>query len=252
MNKMLIYSISIILFAGWIYSDEELNTLLRTGDSFYENLDNQGALKSYLEVLTMDSLNYEASWKVSRAYIDIGETLKDEPRREYFLKGENYARKAVLLDSTGAYGHIYLSIALGRVALDESAKKRIQLSKEIRKQAELAIKYNPGIDISYHVLGRWHRKISNLSWIEKSFANVFLGGVPKDASNEQAVLCFKKAIELNPEHINHHLELAKTYKVMGQKENALKELKICLELPVKDSDDPAHKEEAKKMIEDLD
>jgi tetratricopeptide (TPR) repeat protein len=251
MKAILMFLALTFLTSTTILSDDEIDELIAKGDQFYQNHDNRSALETYLTVLNKDSLNYEGLWKTSRAYIDIGETLKDDPRKEHFLKGEKVARKAVLLDSTGAYGHIYLSIALGRVALDAGAKKRIKLSKEIKKHADLAIKYDPEIDFAYHVLARWHRKISNLSWIEKSFANVFLGGVPKDASNEQAVDNFKKAISLNPNHINHHLELAKTYKMMKKKEEAVKELQICLDLPVSDSDDPQYKEEAKELLEDL-
>jgi tetratricopeptide (TPR) repeat protein len=251
MKTILTLFVLMFLSTTTLFSDDEINNLILKGDQFYRNHDNRSALEAYLGVLSRDSLNYEGLWKASRAYIDIGETLEDDPRKEHFLKGEDVARKAILLDSTGAYGHIYLSIALGRVALDAGAKKRIQLSKEIKKHADLAIKYDPEIDFAYHVLARWHRKISNLSWVEKSFANVFLGGVPKDASNEQAVDNFKKAIALKPEHINHHLELAITYKMMKKKEEAVKELKICLDLPVSDSDDPKYKEEAKELLEDL-
>jgi tetratricopeptide (TPR) repeat protein len=251
MKKVLTFCILVFLICTFIYSVDDADNSLLKGDQFYTNHDNQNAVTAYLEALSQDSMNYEASWKASRAYIDIGETLKDDARREHFLMGEKYARKAVSLDSLDGYGHVYLSIALGRVALDESAKKRIQMSKEIRKHADLAIQYNPNLDIAYHVLARWHRKISNLSWIEKSFANIFLGGVPKDASNEQAVDNFKKAIELNPNHINHHLELGITYKMMKKKEEALKEFQICLELPVSDSDDPQYKQEARELIEDI-
>jgi tetratricopeptide (TPR) repeat protein len=251
MKTLCVDLLLVFVFSSLIYAVDDPNDACAEGDRFYENHEHQNALDAYLEVLSRDSLNYEASWKASRAYIDIGETLEDDPRREHFLLGEKYARKAVSLDSTDGYGHVYLSIALGRVALDAGAKKRIQMSKEIKKHAELAIQYNPDMDIAYHVLGRWHRKISNLSWIEKSFANIFLGGVPKDASNEQAVLNFKKAIELNPNHINHHLELGITYKMMKKKDEALKELQICLDLPASDSDDPKYKQEAKELIEDI-
>jgi tetratricopeptide (TPR) repeat protein len=251
MKKIFGLAISIFVLMSIAFSQDDLAVLLAKGDEFYTMHDHQSALNAYLAVLQTDSLNYEALWKAARAYVDIGETLTDEPRKDHFLEGEKCARKAVLVDSMGSDGHLYLSIALGRVALDASAKQRIKMSKEIRKHAELAIKYNPNSDSAYHVLGRWHRKIANLSWIEKSFANVFLGGVPKDASDEQAVAQFKKAIEINPNHINHHLELGITYKMMNNKEDALKEFQRCLDLPVSDSDDPGYKEEARKLIEEL-
>jgi tetratricopeptide (TPR) repeat protein len=226
-------------------------TYLTEGDSLFENFDNPGALDAYLKALELDSISYEALWKVSRAYVDIGETLEGDIRAEYYKNGEVYARKATQVDSQGSKGHLYLSIALGRVALDAGAKERIKLSKEIKKEVDLALKYDPNDDIAYHVLGRWNRKLANLSWIEKGFANIFLGGVPKDASNENALKCFQKAVELKPGYINHHLELGITNEMMDLEEEARQEYQKCIDLPKSASDDDRYKQEAKERLEDL-
>ena len=228
-----------------------INKHLAAGDSLFESFNNPGALDEYLKALELDSTNYEALWKVSRAYVDIGETLKGDIRAENYKNGELYARKATRVDSQGSKGHLYLSIALGRVALDAGAKERIKLSKEIKKQVDLAIQYDPNDDIAYHVLGRWNRKLANLSWIERGFANIFLGGVPKDASDENALKCFQKAVELKPGYINHHLELGITYEMMDMKEKARIEYQKCIDLPKSASDDDKYKQEAKERMEDL-
>jgi tetratricopeptide (TPR) repeat protein len=214
--------------------------------------DNKGALDAYLAALSLDSLNYEANWKAARAFVDVGETIEDDDERaDYYEKGNRHARRATRINPEGAKGHLFLSIALGRVALDASAKKRIQLSKEIKKEVDLAIECDPNDDVAYHVLGRWNRKLANLSWIERGFANIFLGGVPEEASDENAVAAFKKAIELKPGHINHHLELGITYEMMGLDEEAAKEFQICLDLPKSDSDDDQHKKHAQEYLDDL-
>jgi hypothetical protein len=234
------------------FAVNDVRTQIAAGDSLYKIFDNNGALQSYLAALKIDSLNYEANWKAARAYTDIGENTEDEDKRaELYLLGSQHARKAVQIDSTGSKGHLFLSIALGRVALDAGAKERIKLSKEIKKEVDLAIKYDPNDDIAYHVLGRWNRKLANLSWIEKGFADIFLGGVPENASDENAVAAFKKAIELNPKHINHHLELGITYEMMDMDEEARKEFQTCLDLPISASDDAKYKKEAQERLDDL-
>jgi tetratricopeptide (TPR) repeat protein len=235
-----------------LFAENDVTIQIAKGDSLYNLLDNNGALEYYLAALQLDSMNYEANWKASRAYTDVGETIEDEDERAtLYLKGSQLARRAVKIDSTGAKAHLYLSIALGRVALDAGAKERIKLSKEIKKEVDLAIKYDPNDDIAYHVLGRWNRKLSNLSWIESGFADIFLGGVPEDASDENAVAAFKKAIKLKPNHINHHLELGITYEMMGMDEEAKKEFQTCLDLPNTDSSDPKYKTQAQEYLEDL-
>ncbi len=229
----------------------DVASMLTRGDSMFTAYDNQAALEAYLAALQIDSLNYEGNWKASRAYVDIGETLEDDARADAFKSAEKYAQQAVKIDSTGAKGHLQLAIALGRVALDAGAKERVQMSKEIKRQVDLAIKYDPSDDIAYHVLGRWNRKLANLSWIENTFANMFLGGVPDEATNENALKAFKKAIELNPGHINHYLELGITYEMMDMEDEARQAFQKCLDLPKTDSSDDEYKAEAKERLEDL-
>jgi len=247
MNKIIV----LLMMVSFAFGQDQISRYITMGDSLFDQFDNKGALKEYLSALKIDSLNYEANWKAARAFVDVGETLEGESRAMHYSSGEAHARRATRIDSMGSKGHLFLSIALGRVALDAGAKKRIQLSKEIKKEVDLAIKCDPSDDIAYHVLGRWHRKLSNLSWIEKTFANMFLGGVPEEASNENAIKSFKRAIEIHPEHINHHLELGITYQMMGWNELARGEFQRCLTLPKSDSDDDRYKVEAQERINDL-
>ncbi|GAB4377608.1 MAG: hypothetical protein Kow0042_25600 [Calditrichia bacterium] len=249
-----------LLETGWVIlfilplalSAQDVTELILKGDSAYTNFDNQTALQFYAQALEADPGNYEAAWKLSRAYVDVGETFQDkEQRKEYFQKGEEFARKAVEIDSNGSKGHLYLSIALGRVALDAGKKEQVRLSKEIKEEVDKALALDPNDDIALHVLGRWHRKMATLGWIQRKFADIFLGGVPKDASVEKSAECFQRAIEINPGHINHHLELAMTLEELNRKEDAIAEYKKVLELPKKDADDDHYKEIARERLEKL-
>jgi len=252
MKNILCLSILCLLISPFLLTADEIKDALADGDRLFEQYDNKGALKAYIDVLSIDSLNYEANWKGCRAYLDIGETKEDDDERaDYYQKGCDLARGATRINQEGGKGHLYLSIALGRVALDAGAKERIKLSKEIKSEVDLSIKYDPNDDLAYHVLGRWNRKLANLSWIEKGFANMFLGGVPEDASDENAAAAFKKAVELNPTYINHHLELGITYELMDLEEDARAQYQKCLDLPKSDSDDDKYKKEAQDRIEDL-
>lgn len=243
-----------LLITGALYASEGDSTggLVTKGDAAYNTFDNKAALEFYKGALETDPANYEAAWKLARAYVDVGEKLSDtKERRSYYEKGYEYAQKAVAINPNGAKGHLFLSIAIGRVALDAGAKERVKLSKEVKSEVDKALALDPQDDSAWHVLGRWHRRLSTLSWIEKNFANMFLGGVPKEASMENAVDCFKKAIQLNPSHINHHLELAITYEEMGKKEPAVGEYRKVLELPIKDADDEDHKKEAEDRLKKI-
>ena len=226
--------------------------LISHGDAAYKKFDNKAALDYYSTALEKEPKNYEAAWKSARAYVDVGEKLSDtKERRSYYEKGYDCAQKAVAINPNGSKGHLFLSIAIGRVALDAGAKERVKLSKEVKSEVDKALAIDPKDDVAWHVLGRWHRRLSSLSWIEKNFANMFLGGVPKEASMENAVDCFKKAIQLNPAHINHHLELGITYEKMGKKDLAVAAYTKVLELPIRDADDQDHKKEAEERLKKM-
>lgn len=254
MNKIYFVLIALLALFSHIMlaMPETLSEYLAKGDAAYDNYDNDAARAFYEKALAADSLNYEAAWKLCRAMVDIGEQTEDKgTRKKIYDEAVGYGRKAVSNDSTGAYGHLFLSIALGRKALDAGAKERVSLAKEIRKEVETSIAIDSTIHIAWHMLARWHRKVATLGWIEKKFANIFLGGVPKDASLETSVACFNKAIELFAESTNHHLQLGITYEKMKKKDLAIAEYELVLTLPKTEADDAIHREEAAKRLKKL-
>lgn len=249
MYKVLI--LSLLFFVPLFAQETEVNAI-EMGDNAYEAQNNNEALKHYLKALDSEPNSYEANWKASRSYMDLAEgSTNEEQQKGYYHQAQKHANNAIHINEKGSNGHLYLSMALGKVALAASAKQRIKMSKQIKKEADLAIKYNNQNDIAHHVLGRWNRKISNLSFIERGFANAFLGGVPENASNEQAVTHFKTAIQINPEYINHYLELGITYEVMDEEEKAIAILKKCIELKPQKEIDKKYQATAKELLEDL-
>lgn len=224
--------------------------LVRAGDAAHSRADYPSALVFYQEACKKAPANYEAAWKLARAYVDVGEkqTEKQE-RRSLYEKACHVASKAVEVNPDGSKGHLYVSIALGRLALEGEARERVRLSGEIKRAVDRALAIDPQDDIAWHVLGRWHRRVSSISWIEKKFAGLFYGGVPKEASMEKAAECFKKAIQLNDNHINHHLELALTYERLGKRNLAVIEYQKVMSLPGQNAGDQSHKAVAERKLE---
>ena len=250
----LITVIVCLLLASPLFAQdaETIKNLVAAGDKAFQKFDNQAAMESYQKALEKDSQCYEAAWKLARAYVDLGEKLTDkEQRKAYYLKAHESAKKAVKINPEASKGHLYLSISLGRVALDAGGKEKVRMSKEIKRQVDKTLDIDPNDDIAWHVLALWNRNISTLSWIEKKFADIFLGGIPKEASVERAVECLKKAIQIRSSHINHHLELGLTYEELDKKDLAIREYEKVLELPISDADDKDYKEKAEKRLEEL-
>jgi tetratricopeptide (TPR) repeat protein len=229
---------------------QSLQQLLAEGDSARAHFELERALRAYQEAVKIDSNHCEALWKLAQAYVDVGEKKPEKEQGDYYRSAERYARKAVQLCPGNAEAHFVLSMAVGRVALLVGGKRKVELSREVKEEAEKAIQLNPNHDGALHVLARWHREVANLSGILKLAAKVVYGGLPA-ASNEEAVAYFKRAIEIKPEHIHHHLELGRTYEMMKQYDLARAEYRKVLELPVSDPDDPDYKAEARQLLQGL-
>ena len=77
----------------------------------------------------------------------------------------------------------------------------------------------------------WDRKVASLNAFERMAANTVLGGVPKCTSMENAVRDLEKAIELEPDHVNHHLELGRTFMMLERTDDARREPEKAEGLP---------------------
>lgn len=245
--KQMVFLIGLLLVVGIALAQESPADFIAKGDKARDAFDNQEALKWYRQAYAADTNNCQALWKVSRTLIDIGEMAEEDVQRKNYYEGEAFARKAVQRCPNDAQAHLALAIAVGRVALMEGGKKKVSLSKEVKYEAEKTLELDPNNDIAMHVLARWNREVANLSGILKAFAKILYGGLPP-ASNEKAIELFKKAIEIKPNHINHHLELGITYQELGQYSLAKAEYEKVAALPIGVFNDPEHKKEAAQRL----
>ncbi len=193
--------------------------------------------------------DYPAQWNLARVLIDLGNLEADSGRKQaLYEEAVTHARAAVALEPGDTWGHHYLAASVGKLALTVGGKQKIELSKEVRAEAEKAIACDANNDRSHHILGRWNREVAHLSPVLKLAAKVVYGGVPQGASDEKAVAEFKEAIRINPQHVNHHLELGITYMEMKQFDAAIVEFESALALPDTDPNDAQYKVEARENI----
>ena len=89
-----------------------------------------------------------------------------------------------------------------------------------------------------------------LNPILREVARIICGAIP-DASYDDAVKYFRKAIELAPNRVAHHVELGRTYAALGQADSVRIELNEGLALPTKEKDAPGTKERAKLALRSL-
>ena len=214
----------------------------------------QEALAHFRAALAIDSMHYEANWKAARALTDIGKMMPDNERARrdsVYAEARELADRAVRANPNGADGHYMMAVAVGRAALTKGPRERVRSSRVIRDEALRATELDPRHDGALHVLGRWNAEIQRLPGITKFFAKTFLGAsIFNQASWENSVSYFEQAINIEPQNIYHHLDLAEALVDADNPNDARPHLEQVAGLPLGcDPQDPEYKRQAAELLQ---
>ncbi len=203
---------------------------IAAGDAALEKLDLEAGIAAYRSALEAAPDSYEALWRLARALADEATLSKQGQQKGLCVEAEKLARTAVALNPSESKGHAYLAVAVGKLALFEGGKRKVELSKEVKAEAEKALQCNPDDDVALHVLAIWNREMVELGWFLKSFAQILYGKFPP-ASLDAAIADLRRATELQPKVIPHHVELGITFASAKRWAEAKAELDKGLALP---------------------
>jgi tetratricopeptide (TPR) repeat protein len=224
---------------------------MKAGDAAFRSFENDAAWSHYFRAHAIDSTRYDAIWKLSRAYVQRGDVASRDEKKRLFAEATRLARQCVALYPDSAHAHFTLSLALGKMANISGGKRRIELSREVKSEADSALALDPHHFGAQHILGRWNYEIARLTWFEKSMAKIIYGGVPPGASMQNARSCFERAIALDPLTPINHLWLGETLIKLGDYDGARASLERCIELPDVLWDDRYGKDVARKRLKDI-
>jgi tetratricopeptide (TPR) repeat protein len=255
MKKGLILLVFLTVLAVMSYGQTAADHI-KAGDEAYAQLDDQTALGHYLEALKFEPQNYEALWKTSRACVDIADVIpatdKDAKQRQmkFYSDATSYANKAVAANGNDTWGHFQIAASLGKKLLMLGKKEQIDGSKQVRAEIDKAIALDPNNDLAYHALGRWHRRMAEIGGVTRLFGSILYGSIPK-GSFEESEKNLKKAAEMKPEYVNHHLELGLTYVSLKKSGLAAQEFQKAIDLPKTTSKDDVLKAQAQAELAKL-
>ncbi len=205
--------------------------LVNAGDALDEKNRNSEALSIYLKADAQKPNDAEILRRLSKQYAQLMLDAKsDSEKRQLGEKALVAARRAVTANPNNSQAHLSRAIVYGRIALNEPARRKIEMSRLVKQEAETAVRLDPKNDNAWHVLGRWNYEVANFNPILKALAQAVYGRLP-DASNEKAIEYFSKAIVLQPRRVAHHLELGRAYLALGEKQNAREQFEKGLSLP---------------------
>jgi tetratricopeptide (TPR) repeat protein len=247
--------IVVVLNFSSISFSQSLEELLKEGDNHVAQFENQKALEIYQKADKLFPNNWEVYWRLSRAYVDIGEHLPDKTDKEkdaqleYYKKAFEYADKAVKLAPTQSITYVRRAIANGRIALFEGVFSAIGTVKDVKNDCEKAIQLGNGGNyvqaLAHYVLGRTHLKVCEKPYLVRLPLGLGWG------DTEKAVQLLETANKLRPNFRMFMLELAKAY-IEEDEYSKAKELLLKIEkAPVADEDDDKVLSEAKQLYEKI-
>ncbi len=231
----------------------DVERLLKIADEQMQQMDEDGALETYLKILEIDPEQYDALWNASLLYAVIGFRFEDERKqKEYFRRAVELAEKSVNAHPGEGHPYYVMAVSKGRTATLSGTRTKIRLAYAVEENVRKALEIMPEHAPSWHLYGVWHSEVANVGRAERFAARFISRGLPSGSAS-RAEEYLLKAIELDPESILIRLDLARHYQRSGQKSKAIAALEelLALDLEPKIKDDPDHLDTAREMLERL-
>jgi tetratricopeptide (TPR) repeat protein len=250
MRRLLLGAL-LVLSVSTALASVDIDRLIQQGDSFDAQLDTERALKSYLQAEKAGSNDPNLFVRIARQYaFSMNDTQDESKQRELGETALDYAKRAVEIDPKNAKAQLSVAICYGRLASVMNNKTKVTYSRYVKEYADKALALDTTDSYAYHVLGAWNYELAGINPFMRTVAKIIYGDIPP-ASYENAERYFRKAVSIAPQRVAHHVELGRTYAVMGKKELAEQELRQALTLPSKEKDDPESKRRAVETLKKL-
>lgn len=221
------------------------------GDVSDASLRADDALKSYLSAEKLEPNNVRLLVKIARQYRHLMADAKAVP--EKLRLGQSaltYGQKAAALGPKDSDAQLSTAITYGKMLPYQGKKEQVEASPRIKAAADRAIKLDPRNDTAWHVLGRWHQALANVSGVKRAVGGVLYGKLPT-GTNAQSIACFEKAISINPNRLRHYIEEGRTYAQMGDTATARRFIQKGLAMPNEEKDDPEIKRHGREALAKL-
>ena len=244
-------SAAALALSGFAIGAESAEELIQQGNVYYNKLQPAEALKFYLPAEKLEPNNAHLLVRIARQYRHLmSEATKKEEKVQLGTTAVRYAQRAVALAPNDPETQLALAISDGKLLPFQSSKEQFANSAVIRTSVDKVIALDPANDIAWHILGRWYLNLAEVNAVKRALAKVLYGKLP-DATYPDAVRCFEKAIELNPNRLMHYIELGRAYADMHKTPEAREMITKGLGMPNTEKDDPETKERGRQVLEKL-
>lgn len=231
---------------------QETNLLFKEAANFENQFKEQEALGKYKQILVNEPNNNKALLKATELSCSTGERLPiKNDKRLTFESALSYAKRMVSIDSTNADAYYAIALVSGKMTEVETENKKIvQYVRDIKINADKALKINPNHSMANFIEGKWHYEMITLNWAKKLAVKTLYGGLP-EPNLDDAIVYMEKCKSLDPYFVLNTFTLGKAYKENHNPMKAIETLQRCVKLPTRTMDDAGYKAEAQKILDSL-
>ncbi len=222
----------------------------KKGDSLEASGKTKDALAAYEKGLEKSPDDSEILVKIAKQYGDMMPSLGGGAKREAGRKSLEYSRKAVAANPKSSDSHLAVALSLGKNTEFMGNKEKLQASREMKSEADAALRLNSKSDYAHHLIGRWHQEMAGIGGGTRLLAKIVYGGIPK-GSYEEALKSFDTARKLRPKRLIHQIEYGRTLAMMGREAEARTEIQKGLNMRNTEADDGESKARGKKTLDSL-
>ena len=216
---------------------QDVDGLIKRADQFESNGETDFALGSLKQAEQLSADNPQVAKRLAREYTRKIEDVSDAAaRRKYAELSLQLAQRAAEKLPDDAQARVGLAAAYGKMLELVNEKTKVEYSQRVYAEATRGLELDPNSDFGHLILARWNFEMASLNPVMRGFAQIVYGRFPP-ASKEDAVMEFKKAIQLAPDRITHHAEYAKVLDALGEKDAARLEWTKVTVLKAIDSQD---------------
>lgn len=255
-SAQFIYSLLFSLLFVFTVNAQSVDDLIKQGDELAtKDFNHTAALEKYTQAEKLSPNNWEILWRLSRVHADIAEKMpgstseqKDAQLVKY-QKSFEYADKAVKLAPDKSVTYVRRAVTNGRIALFKGIFSAIGLVKDVKADAEKAIKLgNGGKEVqalAHYVLGRAHLKVCDKGYLVRLPLGLGWGDM------KVSIAELKKAVELRSDFRMFHLDLARAYVKEEEYQKAKEHLYKIPYISVANQEDDKYLAESKKLLSEI-
>jgi tetratricopeptide (TPR) repeat protein len=244
-------SVSLLALAGGQLRADLAADLISKGDYFDVRLRAEEALPFYLSAEKAQPGNGILLARIARQYRYLmADTTLPEEKLRLGRIALDYSERAARAAPGNSEAQLSVAISYGKLLPLLGAKEQVEASGRIKESADKAILLDSRNDLAWHVLGRWHRVLSDTSTLKRGLATLLYGALPR-TTIEESVRCFETAIEINPHRLMHYIELGRAFAQMGRDAEARRLIEKGLRMPDVEKDDPEAKRRGRETLAKL-